>query len=108
MNPIPELSINEAKERLDAGETLFVDIRDADSYQEAHIPGAIHVTNDNVFDFLDSTDKASPIVVYCYKGNSSLGGTAFFLEQGFQDVQSMLGGFDMWRLSYEYDSGNGA
>lgn len=103
MNGIPQIQIHEAKKKLDEKGCLFVDIRDPDSYRAAHIPGALHLHDGNVQDFLQTADKTKPVVVYCYHGNSSLGAVAFFRQQGFADVASMSGGFEAWRQVYEHE-----
>ena len=101
---IPQIQIQDAKQKLDEKECLFVDIRDPGSYQQAHIPGAIHLNDGNVQEFLQNTDKDKAVVVYCYHGNSSLGATAFLIENGFKDVASMSGGFEAWRQVFEHES----
>jgi len=98
---VQQIQIHDAKQKLDEKSSLFVDIRDPASYRGAHIPGAIHLHDGNVQEFLQSTEKEQPIVVYCYHGNSSLGATAFLLENGFKNVSSMSGGFEAWRHVYE-------
>ena len=98
---IPQIQIHDAKLRLDQKESLFVDIRDPGSYAQAHIPGAIHLHDGNIQDFLQNTNKEKSIVVYCYHGNSSLGATAFLIENGFKSAASMSGGFEGWRQMYE-------
>jgi thiosulfate sulfurtransferase len=103
MNDIPQIQIHDAKKKLDEKESTFVDIRDPGSYHEAHIPGAIHLHDGNVQEFLQNTDKETPVVVYCYHGNSSLGATAFLIENGFKNVASMSGGFEAWRQVYEHE-----
>jgi thiosulfate sulfurtransferase len=102
---IPQIEIHEAKKRLDLKESLFVDIRDPTSYGQAHIPGAHHLDDSNVQEFLQNGDKEKSIVVYCYHGNSSLGATAFLLQNGFKKVASMSGGFEAWRQVYEHEPG---
>jgi thiosulfate sulfurtransferase len=102
---IPQIQIHEAKERFDQKNSLFVDIRDPGSYGQAHIPGAIHLNDGNVQEFLQNTDKERSVVVYCYHGNSSMGATAFLLENGFKNVASMSGGFEAWRQMYEHEPG---
>jgi thiosulfate sulfurtransferase len=102
---IPQIQIQDAKQKLDEKECLFVDIRDPGSYQQAHIPGAIHLNDGNVQEFLQNTDKDKAVVVYCYHGNSSLGATAFLIENGFKDVASMSGGFEAWRQVFEHEAG---
>jgi len=98
---IPQIQIHEAKQKLDQKDSLFVDIRDPGAYGQAHIPGAIHLNDGNVQEFLQNTDKEKNVVVYCYHGNSSMGATAFLLENGFKNVASMSGGFEAWRQMYE-------
>ena len=101
---IPQIQIHDAKRKLDHKECVFVDIRDPGSYREAHIPGAVRLHDGNVQEFLQNTEKDKAIVVYCYHGNSSLGATAFLLENGFKDVASMSGGFEAWRQAYEHEA----
>ncbi len=102
--PIPEIDAASAKSRLDAKDALFVDIRDPGAYGRGHIPGALHVTDANVGEFVSTTDKSRPVIVCCYHGNSSKGATAYFLSQGFTDVKSLAGGFEGWRARYPDDS----
>ena len=101
---IPQIAIHEAKKKLDEKASLFVDIRDPGAYRQAHVPGAIHLSDGNVQEFLQNTAKDQTVVVYCYHGNSSLGATAFLIENGFTNVASMSGGFEAWRPVYEHDS----
>jgi len=104
MNEIPQIQIYDAKQRFDQKDCLFVDIRDPGSYEAAHVPGAIHLHDGNVQEFIENTDKDRAVIVYCYHGNSSLGAVAYFLENGFKNVASMSGGFEAWRQVYEYEA----
>jgi thiosulfate sulfurtransferase len=101
---IPQIQIHQAKTKLDERSSLFVDIRDPRSYRQGHIPGAIHLNDGNVEEFLQSTAKDQPVIVYCYHGNSSLGATAFLIENGFTNAASMSGGFEAWRSVYEHEA----
>jgi thiosulfate sulfurtransferase len=98
---IAQIQIHDAKQKLDQKACLFVDIRDPGSYGAAHIPGAVHLHDGNIQEFLQNTAKEQAIVVYCYHGNSSLGATAFLIENGFKDVASMSGGFEAWRRVFD-------
>jgi 3-mercaptopyruvate sulfurtransferase SseA len=73
MNEIPQVQIHEAKKKFDQQQCLFVDIRDPGSYRAAHIPGAVHLHDGNVQQFIEGADKDREVIVYCYHGNSSLG-----------------------------------
>lgn len=100
MQTVPEINIEEAKEKLLSDAAVFVDIRDPDSFQEAHIPGAQHLSDTNVEAFVNSDAREKPVIVYCYHGNSSLGAAAYFINQSFKEVYSMSGGFERWRSVY--------
>ena len=100
---IAQIQIHEAKKKLDEKSCLFVDIRDPGSYRQAHVPGAVQLNDGNVQEFLQITAREQPVVVYCYHGNSSLGATAFLMENGFTNVASMSGGFEAWRPVYEHE-----
>jgi thiosulfate sulfurtransferase len=104
MNGIPEIEIHEAKKKFDRQGCMFVDVRDPGSYRAAHIPGAVHLHDGNVQEFIAGTDKDREVIVYCYHGNTSLGAVAYFLENGFKNVASMSGGFEAWRQVYEHEA----
>lgn len=93
---LPEIDVPQAKLLLEAGAATFVDVRDPYSFKTGHVPGAVHVDDNNVQQFVADADKAATVVVYCYHGHNSLGATAFFQDQGFSAVSSMSGGFTAW------------
>ncbi len=102
---IPEIDVETAAARHAAGGTLFMDVRDAGSFAAAHVPGALHVSDATIEAFLEETPREQPVVVYCYHGNASRGGTAFLLQHGFTDVASMAGGFEAWRGRHPEERG---
>ena len=96
---IPEISPAEAIDLLDA-DACFVDIRDPGSFAEARIRGARPLSMQTLEAFLGQVSRQQPLVVYCYHGHSSRDATAFLLEQGFEDVRSLQGGFEFWRQRF--------
>ncbi len=90
----------EAKALLDQGNLNIADIRDELSYEAGHIRGAVRVDNSNLQQFMQSCDKDAPLVVCCYHGNSSQGAAQFFASQGFSQVYSVDGGYEMWKLGF--------
>ncbi|MBZ0271707.1 thiosulfate sulfurtransferase GlpE [bacterium] len=102
---IPQIDIDEARRRLSEGKTLFVDVRDPMSFNRARVPGALRVSDANVEEFVRETDKERCLIVYCYHGHTSLGGAAYFLDQGFREVYSMIGGFEAWRMNNPVETG---
>ncbi|PCK08098.1 MAG: thiosulfate sulfurtransferase GlpE [Alteromonadaceae bacterium] len=93
------ISVNEAKALLENSSVILVDVRDAESYAQANIPNAINVLQETVDEFLSQTDKETPLIVYCYHGNSSKGAADYFFSQGHKEVYSLDGGFEAWRVS---------
>ena len=80
-----------------------VDIRDPQSYAMGHISGSRHIDNYSVADFIRDADMDAPLVVVCYHGNSSQSAAAYFVQQGFSEVYSLDGGFELWRHTYPSD-----
>ena len=105
MEEVPQIDPEAAKTRLEAGDAVFVDIRDPGHYAQARIRGALHLSDANVEEFVARADKGCTHIVYCYHGQTSLGGVAWLQEQGFQDVRSLVGGFEGWRQQYEFEQG---
>ena len=68
------------------------------AFAAGHIPGAQHLTNQNVAAFLAQGDRQRPLIVCCYHGHSSRDAAEFLAEQGFAEVYSLDGGFEAWRL----------
>ena len=93
---IKQITVTEAAEMLETSKVLVVDIRDAGSFSNGHIEGAVRIDNSNFQSFIDSADKSLPLVVCCYHGNSSQGAADFFNQQGFEESYSLDGGYTAW------------
>ncbi len=99
MGSYKQISVEEAQKLCEAGATI-VDIRDPGSFALGHLPGAQMVNDQNLQVFLKAADLKKPLVCYCYHGHSSQSASQFFLQQGFQEVYSMLGGFEEYRKQF--------
>lgn len=91
------ISVEQANAIIANGGACILDIRDGASYNSGHIDSAIALSNDNIQEFIANTDKATPLIVYCYHGNSSQSAAGFLSEQGFSNVSSVDGGFEAWK-----------
>ena len=100
MDSFKEIEVEKAKELIDQGGVTVVDIRNEDVYEEAHIAHAILVNDHNIEEFVKTADKNKPLICYCYHGFSSQSAAAYFIENGFQEVYSMIGGFEGWRAEF--------
>lgn len=79
---------------------VVVDIRDPQSFAQGHISGSRHLDNYSLVDFIAQADLDAPLIVACYHGNSSQGAAAYLVGQGFSEVYSLDGGFELWRATY--------
>ena len=86
---------------------VVVDIRDVQAYAAGHIIGARHLDNHSVADFIRGADLDAPTLVVCYHGNSSQSAAAYLVAQGFSDVYSIDGGFELWRSTYPAQTAQG-
>ena len=78
---------------------LFLDVREADEYEQGAIPGALHLPRGFLEVQVEGriTDKSQPIVVYCAGGTRSAFAAKSLQELGYEDVVSMAGGFNRWK-----------
>ena len=104
MDSFERISIDRAREIIATGQAQVVDIRDEQSFATAHVQGATHLSNTNLPDFLQDADPDQPVLVYCYHGNSSQSAAAFLHEKGFDEVYSVDGGFEHWRVQHPGDT----
>ena len=62
---VPRISLEETKQRLDAGSILLVDVRSKDSYTEKHAKGAINIPEPDTQSRLSEFPRDRDIVLYC-------------------------------------------
>ncbi|OLU33520.1 thiosulfate sulfurtransferase GlpE [Pseudomonas sp. PA27(2017)] len=83
---------------------VVVDIRDPQSFAAGHISDSRHLDNYSLADFIARADLDAPLIVTCYHGNSSQSAAAYLVGQGFSEVYSLDGGFELWRSTYPQDT----
>lgn len=94
------ISSQEARKKMAQPGTILVDIRDMESFRNGHVKDAIHLAQGNLPKFLEQTDRAQPVLVMCYHGNSSQMVADLLSHQGFVEVYSIDGGYEEW-VRYE-------
>ena len=87
-----EITVEELA-RLDAYDIVLVDMRDAVSFEYGHIPGALNLTKEKIFEHVKAKNKT--VCVYCRNGTASLFAVEEMQEQGFRAV-SLKGGYFAW------------
>lgn len=97
-----EISAQDVKRRLDAGEKLhLIDVREPHEYATARIEGSRLVPMRSVpaaLQDLDGDAEEAPLIVYCHHGVRSLNVVNWLREQGVEACQSMAGGIDAWSV----------
>lgn len=94
------ISVQQAKDMIDAGAVTLIDIRDEASFGAGHISSSLHVDHQSVQGFIQDADLDIPLIVCCYHGNSSQSAAQFFVEKDFSDVYSLDGGYSVWCQQY--------
>ncbi len=102
------INVEEAHQKLHQAKAVLVDIRDPQSFAMGHTPGAFHLTNDTLGAFMRDNDVDTAVMVMCYHGNSSKGAAQYLLQQGYDKVYSVDGGFDAWHRHFPAEVEHGA
>lgn len=84
----------------DNADVLIADVRDIESYQAGHIPDAIHFSMDLFQQFCENARRRQSVVVYCFHGVTSQAVAQHLVDQGFSEVYSLKGGFEVWKEHY--------
>jgi sulfur-carrier protein adenylyltransferase/sulfurtransferase len=96
---ISEVDAARARELVDSGEPIVVDVREQDEWDEGHIPGAVHIPRGHLESRIERTapDPTRPVLVYCSVGNRSAFAARTLEQLGYEDVVSLAGGFTDWK-----------
>lgn len=93
------ISIEDMVTMMKQSSVNVIDIRDNHSFNAGHIPQSKNINNQNAGNFIEDTSKEDPLMVVCYHGHSSQPAAQYFAAQGFKDVYSLDGGYEVWKLS---------
>ena len=99
---------DEAKQLLDTGGYVLLDVRTQEEYDEKHIPGSVHIPIDktDVEPFKAEvekqlTDKDAKIIVYCKSGFRSDIAAKAMSKLGYRTLYNMTDGIDGWKYEVE-------
>jgi glyoxylase-like metal-dependent hydrolase (beta-lactamase superfamily II)/rhodanese-related sulfurtransferase len=95
------MTMDELRRRLDGGTPgiAILDVREADQYAAAHVPGAIHLPRGQLEIRIDDVfpDPTVRILAYCEFGKISTIAAATMRTMGFSAAVALDGGFRAWR-----------
>ena len=95
-NGIPQMSVKELKQKLDAGEDFqLIDVREPYEVKIAAIGGKLIPQND-VPQRLAEIDRDREVVVHCRSGARSQRIAEFLKQNGYTQVSNLAGGILAW------------
>ncbi len=98
-----DITTDELKQRLDAGEKLnIIDVREIHEFEEYNI-GATLIPLGTLPDKIAELGhlKEQELIVHCRSGARSGNVKMFLLDNGFTNVRNLLGGMLDWRSKFE-------
>lgn len=94
---IREIDVTAAQAAHDAGDTVFLDVREPNEWNLGHVPGAVHVPRGQLEGKVEGVvDRGKRVVVYCAGGSRSALAADTLQQMGYDRVESLKGGFRGW------------
>lgn len=95
-NGIPQITVQELKQRLNAGDDLILlDVREPFEFQIANLGGKLVPLNDVPLR-MGEIDRDREIVVHCKMGGRSQKAAEFLAQNGYANVKNLAGGITAW------------
>jgi molybdopterin/thiamine biosynthesis adenylyltransferase/rhodanese-related sulfurtransferase len=96
---IDEVDAVRAKELIESGDPVIVDVREQDEWDEGHIGGAVHIPRGHLESRIEAAapDRTRQVLLYCSAGNRSAFAAKTLLELGYDGPVSLSGGFTDWK-----------
>ncbi len=96
---IHQMTCDELKAKMDAGEALVVNVLDSEHFNDCHIAGTTSVPLEGLKQACADWDKDKKIVVYCasYMCSASKDAAKLLTSEGFTKVCAYEGGTKEWK-----------
>ena len=98
MESYKRISQEEAKEMMDAGDVIVLDVREQYEYDGGHIPGAVLLPLGKIREETAAEvipEKEDTVLVYCRSGNRSKQAAKALAELGYTGIYE-FGGITTW------------
>lgn len=94
---IDEMTVEELKRRLDAGEKLrILDVREGWELELCKLEGVCHIPLGEVADRCGELDANEPLIVMCRAGGRSMQAARLLEQRGFRTLTNLTGGILAW------------
>ena len=96
---IREVDTATAEEQIERPDTIVLDVREPDEYDQGALPRALHIPRGHLESQVEGRipNHDAPVVIYCAAGVRSAFAARTLQELGYTDVVSMAGGFGRWK-----------
>ncbi len=96
---VKETNVADVKRRMDTAEKfVLVDVREESEWAQGHLPGAIHLGKGIIERDVEQSvpDAGAKIILYCGGGFRSALSADNLQKMGYNNVESMDGGWKGW------------
>ena len=92
-------NVNQFSEKVQAANTIIVDIRTASEFKSGTIPGAVNIDfyQPDFKQRINLLDKKKNLLIYCASGNRSGQALPLVGSLGFKSVNDLQGGITAWK-----------
>ena len=102
-NTYQQITQEEAKDMMDAGDVIVLDVREQSEFDAGHIPGAVllpvgTITKDTAAAAIPEMDAV--VLVYCRSGNRSKTASKALVDLGYTNIYE-FGGINTWPYDIE-------
>ncbi|MCX9025520.1 MAG: rhodanese-like domain-containing protein [Candidatus Methanoperedens sp.] len=91
-----DVSIQQAKQMIDRGDVLILDVRTQEEYDAGHINNSTLIPVQVLDKRLNELPRDKKILVYCMTGGRSAQASEILVYNGFKEIYNMKGGIMNW------------
>jgi len=97
--PVKSIDARSLKKRLDEGNVMLIDVREAHEHAREHIAGArlAPLSRFQTEDFSEDREKIA--VFYCHSGGRTGSNARVLASKGFRDAYHLSGGIMAWKAA---------
>ncbi|MFZ3059938.1 MAG: rhodanese-like domain-containing protein [Candidatus Methanoperedens sp.] len=97
-----DVSVQQAREMIDSGDVLILDVRTQEEYNAGHIKNSTLIPVQVLDKRLNELPRDKKILVYCRSGSRSAQASEILVNNGFKEIYNMKGGITDW-INAGYD-----
>ncbi len=90
---VPRVTAAHTLEQVQQGLWQLLDVRGQSEYIQGHVSQAFHIPLGSLMGRLGELNKAEPIAIYCAGGSRSPIAASILVQNGFEEVYDLTGGF---------------